>query len=376
MKRSYIGASLQKPFIYETVPDRLRKLAEDDPEREAYVFYGYEFKRVPVTRKQVYDTAVKLGKTLVNMGLKKGDRVGFCMNNSVEMLHATMAVISAGCIPFFLTTNLKDGSDVIQTLFAMNCSMLIIDARVNDDNWKILESLWSRGSNESKSVPSLKYIVCNGLNVSEGKERTSLVSLINISEDFVCELPILDPEDILVYLITSGSTREPKKVAYTHFSILNWTREIDQRTGVQQSSRFFNDRQFTWAVGFPRTYLVTGVTRIFTDTRLTLSGKHVDRLADIIEKERCDVMYVPGYIAKDLINNPQLKAKFAAVQSGIVAGERFPSENLALKDDFFKVLNVFYGSTEAGGVSCFSSDNIDDYEDGIIGKKNNYCLYF
>ena len=369
MKRSYICAPSQRPFLYETVPDRLRKFAREDPDRDAYVFYGRKFKRIPVTRKQVFDTSVKFAKTLVNMGLQKGDRVGFCMNNSIEMLHATMAVITAGGVPFFLTTNLKDGSDIIRNLLSMESSMLIIDAQVNDDNWKILESLWPRGSNESRSVPSLKYIVCNGLDVSEGKERASLASLMNANEGFDCELPILDPEDILVYLVTSGSTGEPKKVAYTHFSILNWTRETDQRIGIQESSRFFNDRQFTWAVGFPRTYLATGVTRIFTDTRLTLSGKHVDRLADIIEKERCDVMYVPGYIAKDLINNPQLKAKFATVQYAIFSGERFLRENLALKKDFFKTFHVYYGSTEAGGVSCFSSDNIDDYEDGIIGKK-------
>ena len=367
MRRSYVCSPVVEPYMFETVPERLRLLADKDPEREAFVFYDLDFKRVSVKRKELYDNSIKLGKTFVSMGINKGDRVAFCMSNSLEMLYANFAVIIAGGVPFYLSTNLKDGSDVIKVMTLMECKMLIVDISKSNKNNDILEAIWSSSANSSVKVPSLSCIICNGAVETKGRARFSLSDILNRPRTEDVTLPSLDPEDILTYFCTSGSSGAAKNVAYTHFSLLNWRLKTNIQVSIDETSRFFNDRPFSWAVGYPRTYLVSGATRIFIDTKLSLAGIHIERLVDVIENERCDVMYVPGYIAKDLVNNMELKTKFLKVHSAILSGERVPKSSIMLKGNFFTNLYVWYGSAEAGGVSCFTNDDYDAYEDGVIG---------
>ena len=100
---------------------------------------------------------------------------------------------------------------------------------------------------------------------------------------------------------------------------------------------------------------------------MSLSGSAVGRLCDIIENENVDVVYMPGYIVKDVLNHPEYKPKFKRVEVIFVSGERFPASTIPLKDNFCKKLISWYGCTEGGGMATFQSNKAEDYEDGIIG---------
>lgn len=354
--------------MYETVPDRLRHLAAADPNREAFIYYDLTQTRSSLTRKQLLEQSTNAAKLLIQSGLKKGSKVAFCMNNSLEMLITNMGVIMAGGIPFYFSANLKDGSDLVEFISNLEAEFLFLDTHSDNENWKVLEHIWPSGEKRSKTVPTLKMVVCNGRNFKETETRLMLSSFLARVADDKITLPLLQPENTLVYFCTSGSTGKPKIVMYTHYSILNWTRSTNISLGIKEESIFFCDRTFSWAVGFPRTYLVEGTTRVFVDIKMTVAGKHSDLICDIINKERCDVVYLPGYMAADLLKNTQLCEKFKNVQRIFLSGERvLKSVFCELKKTFCKRIITYYGSTESGGVSTFIPESEDEFEDGIIG---------
>ena len=81
---SYLCTPYTTPYIYQSVPDRLRYLVDEDAERLAFVFYSMKGERIAVTRGQLYEKASTVAKVLYQLGVRKGTPVAVCMNNSVN----------------------------------------------------------------------------------------------------------------------------------------------------------------------------------------------------------------------------------------------------------------------------------------------------
>ncbi|KAK3592923.1 hypothetical protein CHS0354_011723 [Potamilus streckersoni] len=356
---SYISRPSKDPFIYETMTDRLRRFAEQNPNRDAIVYYGHDMKRRSLSRQELLESAESLASQFVQMGVKKGDGIGFCMNNSLNMAITNVAIMFAGGVPFFTGTQLKDGSDIAERIDMMESKFFIVDADEGDTNWTIAQNILA-------SCKSNLCVIYNGKSSAPFKDMICLEDIMKRPRVNV-NLPDIYPEDLLLYFSSSGSTGTPKQVAQTHFSVMNWTAMTCKAFGMTEESIFFNDRPFSWAVGNLRTLLTMGVTRVMVDPLMTLSGKHVEELCRIIQEERCNYVYVPGYIAQDMISSSILHQDFKAVDVMIFAGERMPKRFAYLIGRFCRTLFVFYGTTELGGATCFSSQNPEEYEDGIAG---------
>ena len=355
--------------MYQTIPDRLRCLAKEDPNLLAFVSYDHDGERQLVTRQEICERSVSLAKHLTVLGVQKDSMVGVCMNNSMNMLYAIFGVAFSGGIPFFMSTNLKDGSDLVATMKDMDSEFLIIDADGSSVNWNILDTIWPLGIAKSEKISSLKKIICNGANVPEGSDgsRIGLERILKASPPENVKLPSSLPEDTAVCFCTSGSTGKPKVVMASHFSLLNYTIDFDARNEIANGTPYFCDRQFSWAVGFPRGYIADGCTRVYVDTRMSLSGQYIEWLCDIIEKEKCTTVYVPGYLGVDLLRNEQLAPKFGNVNVMLTAGERFNTAFVKLQGKFCKKLLACYGNTAGGFLTTFNSEDPEKYQEGIAG---------
>lgn len=361
---SYACTPATTPYMYRTIVDQLRHFASEKPNKEAFIFYTNDKLRVTITRIHLLDQVENAARKLVKFGLKKGSAVAFCMGNSIQMLVMNFAVVMAGGIPFFFSANLKDGSDIVSFINDFNAHILVIDVNIGDDNWKILNRIWPTSEDVSQNMTSLKLILCNSSDMHESIHYRKLSTFLDGYEH--AELPELQPEEPVAYFCTSGSTGKPKEVIYSHFGILNYTRMSDHAIGIREESVHFCDRPFSWLVGYPRTYLTEGTCRVFVDTRLSAAGKHTEFLCEIICQEKCDVVYLPGYIAADVLKNPNLSLNFKHVKAIVLAGERILLQNYkALKENFCKNVVVDYGNTESGAVASFSDRG--EFQDGIIG---------
>lgn len=367
-KLSYICTPITTPYVYQAIPDRLRYLATETPDLDAFIFYDKDGKRQAVSRKEIYETSLSLAKHFAQLGIQKGSVVGVCMNNSISMLYVIFGIICSGGIPFFLATNLKDGSDIIDMMNDMKSEYLIIDVTKDDENLQFLVNVWPSDSKRSTKIPSLKKILFNGILFPDSGSSISLTELIENPPPDDIALPQVYPEDTMACFCTSGSTGKSKAVMLSHYAMLNCTLLHTADTGISSGTVYFCDRQLGWVVGFPRTYVANGCTRVFVDTRMSLSGHHVEWLCDIIEKERATSVYIPSYLATDLLRNEQCAPKFKNVRVMTFSGERLKATFVQLKDKFCKKLVSWYGNTEGGSIATFYSEENAGYEDGIIGR--------
>ncbi|KAL3873147.1 hypothetical protein ACJMK2_036301 [Sinanodonta woodiana] len=356
---SYISRPSKDPFMYETMTSRLRRFAEQNPNRDAIVYYGLDMKRQSLSRRELLESSESLASQFVQMGVRKGDIIGFCMNNSLNMAIANIAVMFAGGIPFYTGTQLKDGSDIAQKIDMMESKFFIVHANEGDTNWTIVQNI----------LASCKLRLCV---IYNGKSRAPLKDMLCLQEIMErprsrVTLPDIYPEDLLLFFSSSGSTGTPKLIAHTHFNLMNSTAITCKVFGMTENAIYFNDRPISWAVGNLRTMLTMGITRIMVDPQMAFSGQYVQQICRIIQDERCNYVCVPGYIAQDLICSPSLEQNFKAVDVMLYSGERMYKRFGNLIGRFCRILFTWYGTSELGGVTCFSSQNPDDFEDGIIG---------
>ncbi|XP_053373584.1 3-[(3aS,4S,7aS)-7a-methyl-1,5-dioxo-octahydro-1H-inden-4-yl]propanoyl:CoA ligase-like [Mercenaria mercenaria] len=361
---SYASAPSSREYTYKTNMQMLSHWAHLYPEKEAFVEYDAHAQRHSITCQELLKKSKAFGWYVASIGIKKGDVVAFCMNNSLNMLVSMFGVQFAGGIPISTMQSMADGSDVIDTIRDHNSKLLIMDAKEGDQSWHMLQNIQL-----SKDSAQLLDIIYNN-NLSElfrynfKEKATYVVDLANTTE---VQLPQLYPEDLAVYFKTSGSTGKPKLVGHCHFEFFS-TNTINDYLGIDEQSIFFCDRPFGWSVGSPRTYLASGTTRVFTDSFLSIQKNNIEFLSNIIYQEKCTHMYLPGYLVSDLLKSRGNEDKFSTVKSIIFAGERISKRYAEMQGRFCKKLVVWYGSTEAAGVSAFSSQNPAEFEDGIIGK--------
>lgn len=104
---SYLCTPYTTPYIYQSVPDRLRNLVNENAHRLAYVFYSIKGERIAVTRRQLYEKALLIAKVLYRHGVRKGTPGAICMSNSINALYVIFGVFLSGGIIFWIVPNLR-----------------------------------------------------------------------------------------------------------------------------------------------------------------------------------------------------------------------------------------------------------------------------
>ena len=89
-------ATLNIPYI--TFPDLLRKWAEKNPNKTAYIFIDAENDRYELSFGELYDKATKFAKALIGNGVHKGDVFALNGRNLPAWLIAWFGVQLAGGI--------------------------------------------------------------------------------------------------------------------------------------------------------------------------------------------------------------------------------------------------------------------------------------
>ncbi len=150
----------------------------------------------------------KVANSLMGLGLKKGDRVGFFMLNSPRCLFTLMGIIKAGMIvvPINPAFREKETENLI--------NQAQISTMVVDPNQAFLDIL----ANVSAENEFLKRIIIYGQGELEVKAQTEILRMENMLEGASEANPdlTLDSEDVCAIFFTSGTTGLPKGAPMTH----------------------------------------------------------------------------------------------------------------------------------------------------------------
>ncbi|HBT88792.1 non-ribosomal peptide synthetase [Desulfobacter sp.] len=292
-----------------------------------------------LTYDQFNKKANKLAWHLKDMGIGKGDLVGFCLDRSLDMVVVLMAVLKSGAGYVPLDPNYP--FDRLEMMLKSSGAKLLI---IED---KYLSEL---GGIASKQLCIDK---ASHLWVDQAEE--------NLDLDLSCE-------EIAYVLYSSGSTGVPKGIVIPHKVPVNrMFIEYDpfepDETLCAKTSICFVDSVWelwsAWANGLPVT--------LIPENHIKDPASLVDTLA---ASNSTRIVLVPSLLRSMMDTHPDLAQRLPRLKHWICSGEALPGD---LSKRFVKMmpdaqLTNLYGATEIWDVTrCDTRDNLP-YDPMPIGK--------
>lgn len=259
----------------------------------AYHWIGEPGDTRDITYSELHKEVSKFANVLKSLGVEKGDRVAVYMGMVPELPITMLACARIGavhsvCFGGFSSDSLAD--------------------RIQDGTAKVLvtqDGSWRRGSVfplkdyadvSVEASPTIEHVVVverakNEVSMTEGRDFWWHDLMEDQSE--VCEPEVMDAEDLLYILYTSGTTGKPKGIVHTQGGYLTGVMTTHSLVfDIKDDDVYWCGADIGWVTG--HSYIVygplaNGVTGVMYEGTPDTPGK--DRLWQIIEDYKVTIFY-------------------------------------------------------------------------------------
>nr|XP_022302879.1 uncharacterized protein LOC111110604 [Crassostrea virginica] len=370
MDHSYLSSKESLDIPYITFPDLLRKWAEKNPNKTAFIFVDEEVDRYELSFGELYDKATKFAKALIGHGVRKGDVIALNGRNLPEWLIACFGIQLAGgsplCLPY-----LQKKNDFVKVCSKLGrVKMLIIDPGSDGQNCQFLKEMictdFGTNNVELPEIPDLRQVFLFN-------HHSSLPSVNTVAElcsrEWDVDLPRLDPEDLGLILLTSGTTNTPKAVPYSHHAlVITAYNSIHLMKTSGKYDSLYNNRPFYWIGGFVMWEVNSGGSRVTLINAMKSSSMATAAAAvktcEIIAREKVTVaLLIPSMLDLVMKKNISLRLK-TIVTGGMIVHSSLLKNIHKLCDEFI----CMYASTELALIACntFTEKDITNTTKGLL----------
>ncbi|KAJ5908134.1 hypothetical protein N7495_000816 [Penicillium taxi] len=371
LTKSYNRGPSNPPLIESTVGQHFAKIVADHGDRTA-VISRHQNDRISYASLDARSNALARG--LESVGVRKGDRVGVMLGNSMEYAVATYALFKLGGILVPLNPSFNIDQAVC-ALKHLESSHLIINAESNlprrspRSNIPFLEHLvedLSASKLTSTLVPSLKEIILvdNSDGRMDASSFKSLTSFSSIDSQLSADRkPLMErdlsPHDIVNIQFTSGTTAMPKAACLSHRSILNNGSHIGDRMLLTPNDIVCCSPPLFHCFGSILGYMAT----VTHGSAIVFPSESFDAYAALksVQEEKCTALYgVPTMFLEEisLIESGKISMDgFQHLRTGIAAGSSVPAELMKKLHSILNLteLTICYGMTETSPVSAMTT---------------------
>ncbi len=357
-KLSYAYCGSETPLIGKTIPDFLDEIVEKHPDNEALVA---PFRNVRYTYKEFRDVCRQAAKSLMALGVKKGDRVAIWATNHPEWVIVQFSTAMIGAIlvtvnPAYRTSELEYGlkDSQVQILF------LIEKFKTSDYVQMFYEvcpeaEVSKPAKIRSKKFPNLRNVILiSDKSYLPGmfiwKEFMELGQ--DVSQEELAERQnSLDFDNIINIQYTSGTTGLPKGAALTHHNILNNGYFIGEAMKFSDKDRLCIPVPFYHCFGM----VLGNLACVTHGATMVLPAEYFNPLATLrtVEEERCTALHgVPTMFRTELGLPEFRKFNLNSLRTGIMAGASCPVDLMKKVNNLMnmKKVTIAYGLTEASPV--------------------------
>jgi len=169
-----------------------------------------------LTYKELNAEVCKLANGLKKMGIKKGDRVAIYLQNTPEIAIAMLACAKIGAIHSviyagFSANALRDRIDDAQ-------AKILITSDVGHRSGKVIDmySVCDEAIKGCKTIKKMIIVKRLAKTVKKNKRRDVWFGELIHKQPGICKTEVMDAEDPLFVLYTSGTTAKPKGVVHVH----------------------------------------------------------------------------------------------------------------------------------------------------------------
>ncbi len=355
-KLSYAYQGSETPLIGKTIPDFLDEIVQRYPDNEALVA---PFRGVRYTYREFRDICRGAAKSLMALGVKKGDRVAIWATNYPEWVIVQFSTAMVGAVLVTVNTSyrtlefhdfLKDSQ--VQTLFLIEKFKTSEYVRMFYEVCPEAKTA-QPGEILSREFPFLRKVVLISDKFYRGmfswKEFMELGKSIS-NEELLERQNSLNFDEVINIQYTSGTTGDPKGAMLTHHNILN------NGFFVGETMKFTDKDRLCIPVPFFHCFgMVLGNLACVTHgATMVLPAEYFDTMATLrtVEEERCTALHgVPTMFNPETTHPDFQNFNLKILRTGIAAGESCSVDLMERVNDLMMgQLTIAYGLTEASPV--------------------------
>ncbi len=305
------------------IGDMLKRAAKCYPDKEAVVFEDTR-----LTYAQFNERTNRIANALLDMKVKKGDRVAIISHNSNQYAEAFFAITKIGAV----STNLNWRLSPKELAFLLNDS----DANVVFFS-KRFEYLFAPMKDEL--FRKFKFIAV------DGKSDDSMVDYEELIKKYPADEPKakIDFDDVALQLYTSGTTGRPKGVMLTHKNMYSNAISTILEMELTRDANIFG------LLPIFHIAIFVLINLIFVGAKVTfVHSFDIDTLLSLIEKEKITAVGFTPVIFKMLLDHPSIdKYDLSTLNQIIYATAPMPVDLLRRSMEKFKCDFIqFFGMTE------------------------------
>lgn len=329
-------------MTYSTINSVLFDNLETNPDKEALVFGGQR-----LTYRQLSEQVNRLAAALLDLGIRKGDKVAVDLPNWLEFVYAYFAILRIGAVivlvnPRYRETELRHilrDSDAVAIILPVHFDQL--------DYLPLIQKL-------RPDLPDLRHVIAVGAkNYSDANVFRFDQLMTQASDRPIAEAEIDPAQDLAFLMYTSGTTGKPKGAMITHANFVSTTQIAVQPFQVSRVDVFLVVVPITHIIG-----LFCFNSAMFNHAKAILVDVFkAEPVAQLIEREKVTAQYaVPTVFTLELAQADRYD--ISSLRTGLIAGASVPAELLRRLVALNIQVHPQYGMTEtSGGLTTTSVDD-------------------